>query len=332
MFHFNTNSYFSSKIFELKKGLVIKTTGTWYTVEEENGENFDCKVKGNFRIKGIKSTNPVAVGDRVIFTFQKDLKSPTDMPAGWITGIEDRKNYIVRRSPNLSKQSHIIAANIDQAILVVTISWPVTTTTFIDRYLASAEAYRIPVLLVFNKTDLYTEAETLKMNKLISMYSKIGYSCIATSASKKLGIDEFKNELKGKTNVINGHSGVGKSTLINLIEPGLNLKTSKISEMHKTGKHTTAYSAMYKLTFGGYIIDTPGIKGFGMLDMEAWEISHYFPEIFKISKKCQYNNCSHTHEPGCAVKKELEAGEIAQSRFISYLGLLEGEDKYRKPH
>lgn len=316
----------------MKKGLVIKTTGTWYTVEEENGENFDCKVKGNFRIKGIKSTNPVAVGDRVIFTFQKDLKSPTDMPAGWITGIEDRKNYIVRRSPNLSKQSHIIAANIDQAILVVTISWPVTTTTFIDRYLASAEAYRIPVLLVFNKTDLYTEAETLKMNKLISMYSKIGYSCIATSASKKLGIDEFKNELKGKTNVINGHSGVGKSTLINLIEPGLNLKTSKISEMHKTGKHTTAYSAMYKLTFGGYIIDTPGIKGFGMLDMEAWEISHYFPEIFKISKKCQYNNCSHTHEPGCAVKKELEAGEIAQSRFISYLGLLEGEDKYRKPH
>lgn len=332
MFHFNTNSYFSSKIFELKKGLVIKTTGTWYTVEEENGENFDCKVKGNFRIKGIKSTNPVAVGDRVIFTFQKDLKSPTDMPAGWITGIEDRKNYIVRRSPNLSKQSHIIAANIDQAILVATISWPVTTTTFIDRYLASAEAYRIPVLLVFNKTDLYSEAETLKMNKLISVYSKIGYSCIATSASKKLGIDEFKNELKGKTNVINGHSGVGKSTLINLIEPGLNLKTSKISEMHKTGKHTTAYSAMYKLTFGGYIIDTPGIKGFGMLDMEAWEISHYFPEIFKISKKCQYNNCSHTHEPGCAVKKELEAGEIAQSRFISYLGLLEGEDKYRKPH
>lgn len=316
----------------MKKGLVIKTTGTWYTVEEENGENFDCKVKGNFRIKGIKSTNPVAVGDRVIFTFQKDLKSPTDMPAGWITGIEDRKNYIVRRSPNLSKQSHIIAANIDQAILVATISWPVTTTTFIDRYLASAEAYRIPVLLVFNKTDLYSEAETLKMNKLISVYSKIGYSCIATSASKKLGIDEFKNELKGKTNVINGHSGVGKSTLINLIEPGLNLKTSKISEMHKTGKHTTAYSAMYKLTFGGYIIDTPGIKGFGMLDMEAWEISHYFPEIFKISKKCQYNNCSHTHEPGCAVKKELEAGEIAQSRFISYLGLLEGEDKYRKPH
>lgn len=301
-------------------------------MEDENGENVECKVKGNFRIKGIKSTNPVAVGDRVIFTVQKELKSPTDLSAGWITGIEDRKNYIVRRSPNLSKQSHIIAANIDQAVLVATISWPVTTTTFIDRYLASAEAYRIPVLIVFNKTDLYTEEESARMQELIAIYSKIGYSCLATSVKNNQGIEDLKNELKGKTNVINGHSGVGKSTLINLIQPGLNLKTSGISKMHKTGKHTTAFSAMYKLTFGGYIIDTPGIKGFGMLDMEAWEISHYFPEIFKISKKCQYSNCSHTHEPGCAVKEAVETGEVAQSRFISYLGLLEGEDKYRKPH
>lgn len=316
----------------MKKGLVIKTTGNWYTVEDENGENFNCKVKGNFRIKGIKSTNPVAVGDRVFFTVQEELKSPSDLPAGWITGIEDRKNYIVRRSPNLSKQSHIIAANIDQAVLVSTISWPVTTTTFIDRYLASAEAYRIPVLLVFNKTDLYTEGEIARMREMMAIYSKIGYSCIATSATKNQGIKELKSELTGKSNVINGHSGVGKSTLINLIQPGLNLKTSKISEMHKTGKHTTAFSAMYKLTFGGYIIDTPGIKGFGMLDMEAWEISHYFPEIFKLSKNCQYNNCSHTHEPDCAVKKAVETGEVAKSRFISYLGLLEGEDKYRKPH
>ena len=301
-------------------------------MEDENGENVECKVKGNFRIKGIKSTNPVAVGDRVIFTVQKELKSPTDLSAGWITGIEDRKNYIVRRSPNLSKQSHIIAANIDQAVLVATISWPVTTTTFIDRYLASAEAYRIPVLIAFNKTDLYTEEESARMQELIAIYSKIGYSCLATSVKNNQGIEDLKNELKGKTNVINGHSGVGKSTLINLIQPGLNLKTSGISKMHKTGKHTTAFSAMYKLTFGGYIIDTPGIKGFGMLDMEAWEISHYFPEIFKISKKCQYSNCSHTHEPGCAVKEAVETGEVAQSRFISYLGLLEGEDKYRKPH
>ena len=316
----------------MKKGLVIKTTGSWYTVEDENGEIVECKVKGNFRMKDIKSTNPVAVGDRVIFTVQKDLKSPTDLPAGWITGIAERKNYIVRRSPNLSKQSHIIAANIDQAVLVATIAWPVTTTTFIDRYLASAEAYRIPVLIVFNKTDLYTKEENTRMHELIAVYSKIGYSCLATSATKNQGIEKLKNELKGKSNVINGHSGVGKSTLINLVQPGLNLKTSEISDMHKTGKHTTAFSAMFKLSFGGYIIDTPGIKGFGMLNMEAWEISHYFPEIFKLSKHCQYSNCSHTHEPGCAVKEALDAGEVAQSRFISYLGLLEGEDKYRKPH
>jgi ribosome biogenesis GTPase / thiamine phosphate phosphatase len=316
----------------VKHGLVIKTTGSWFTVEDENGEYFDCKIKGNFRIKGIKSTNPVAVGDRVNFIVQDDLKSGSYMRTGWITSIEDRKNYIVRRSPNLSKQSHIIAANIDQAILVATISWPVTTTTFTDRYLASAEAYRIPVLIVFNKTDLYTQAERDRMNELISIYSNIGYSCLATSATKKTGIKEFKNQLKGKTNVINGHSGVGKSTLINLIQPELNLRTSKISIMHKTGKHTTAFSSMYKLSFGGYIIDTPGIKGFGMLDMEAWEISHYFPEIFKISKMCQYSNCSHTHEPGCEVKVAVESGVVAQSRYISYLGLLEGEDKYRKPH
>jgi ribosome biogenesis GTPase len=331
-FGIGSNSYFSRKILEVKKGLVIKTTGSWYVVEGENGEIFECKIKGNFRIKGIKSTNPVAVGDRVRFTIQSDLKSTSHLKTGWITDIEDRKNYIVRRSPNLSKQSHIIAANIDQAVLVATIAWPVTTSTFIDRYLASAEAYRIPVLLVFNKTDLYTKEETEKMNDLITLYSKVGYSSIATSATKFKGIEELKNELKGKTNVINGHSGVGKSTLINLIQPGLNLKTSEISEMHKTGKHTTAFSAMYKLNFGGYIIDTPGIKGFGMLDMEAWEISHYFPEIFKIAKNCQYSNCSHTHEPGCAVKEAVEAGEVAKSRYISYLGLLEGEDKYRKPH
>ncbi|SHF80040.1 ribosome biogenesis GTPase [Mariniphaga anaerophila] len=316
----------------MKRGLVIKTTGSWFTVEDENGDIFECKVKGNFRIKGIKSTNPVAVGDRVIFTVQTDLKSASDLNTGWITSIEDRKNYIVRRSPNLSKQSHIIAANIDLAVLVVTVTSPVTTTTFIDRYLASAEAYRIPVLIVFNKTDLYNKDEQQKMAKLISMYSKIGYPCMHTSAKQQMGIEELKSQLKGKTNVINGHSGVGKSSLINLIQPGLNLKTSEISEMHKTGKHTTAFSAMYKLPSGGYIIDTPGIKGFGMLNMEAWEIGHYFPEIFKISKKCQYNNCSHTHEPGCAVKNAVEESEIAQSRYNSYLGLLEGDDKYRKPY
>jgi ribosome biogenesis GTPase len=316
----------------LKKGLVIKTTGSWFAVENEQGEVFECKVKGNFRIKGIKSTNPVAVGDVVRFSVLKDPENLFDKKRGWITSIEDRKNYIIRRSINLSKQSHIIAANIDQAILIVTIAWPVTTTTFIDRFLASAEAYRIPVLLVFNKIDMYSAEQNTKVEQLISIYSSIGYKCLKTSAKNKTGLIEFKTAIKNKINVINGHSGVGKSTLINILEPELNLKTAEISDSHKTGKHTTASSAMYKLSFGGYIIDTPGIKGFGMLDMESWEISHYFPEIFKLSKQCQYNNCSHTHEPGCAVKEAVEKGEIAESRFISYLGLLEGDDKYRKPH
>jgi ribosome biogenesis GTPase / thiamine phosphate phosphatase len=314
----------------VKEGLVIKTTGSWYTIEDERSELFECKVKGNFRMKGIKSTNPVAVGDRVNFIIHEDQKNNT-LKKGWITSILDRKNYIIRRSPNLSKQSHIIAANIDQAVLVATITSPVTTTTFIDRYLASAEAYRIPVLLIFNKIDLYEPEEKALMAELLDLYSGIGYKCLMVSAKDQTGIEELKTELKDKTNVINGHSGVGKSTLINIVQPGLNIKTTIISEMHRTGKHTTASSALYKLSFGGYIIDTPGIKGFGMLDMEPWEISHYFPEIFKLSKKCQYTNCSHTHEPGCVVKEALDSGEVAISRYISYLGLLEGDDRYRKP-
>jgi ribosome biogenesis GTPase / thiamine phosphate phosphatase len=316
----------------VKQGLVIKTTGSWYTVKDTDGNQFECKVKGNFRIKDIKSTNPVAVGDRVNFLLNSDFPAKPETSTGWITSIEDRKNYIVRRSPNLSRQSHILAANIDQAVLVITVTKPVTTTTFIDRYLASAEAYRIPVLLNFNKTDLYDEEEEKTMHTLIALYSNIGYPCLTTSARNHYGIEELKANLKNKINVINGHSGVGKSTLINLLQPGLNIKTSEISGMHKTGKHTTAYSTMYELSFGGYIIDTPGIKGFGMLDMEPWEISHYFPEIFKISSNCQYNNCFHTHEPGCAVKEAVENGTIAYSRYISYLGLLEGNDKYRKPY
>ncbi len=314
----------------MKEGLVIKTTGSWFTVEDKAGDLYECKVKGNFRMKDIKSTNPVAVGDRVKFLVHENQKSNA-VKTGWITAIEERKNYIVRRSPNLSKQSHIIAANIDLAVLVATIAMPVTTTTFIDRYLASAEAYRIPVVIVFNKLDLYTEEEQEQLNELIAIYSQIGYMCLAVSAINKIGINQLKDVLKDKTNVINGHSGVGKSTLVNVIQPGLNLKTNEISEMHQTGKHTTAFSAMYKLSFGGYIIDTPGIKGFGMLAMEPWEISHYFPEIFVLSKNCQYSNCSHTHEPGCAVKEAFDSGNLAPSRYISYLGLLEGDEKYRKP-
>lgn len=313
----------------MKEGLVIKSTGSWFTVESDNGEIFECKIKGNFRIKGIKSTNPVAVGDRVKFSVQSNSGSHSQSGVGLISAIDERKNYIIRRSQNLSKQSHIIAANIDQAVLVVTLVSPVTTTTFIDRYLASAEAYRIPVLIVFNKTDLLDKEQLSDLNALTEVYTKIGYSCIHTSANSNLGIELLKEALMNKINVVNGHSGVGKSTLINIIEPGLKLKTGDISDVHNTGKHTTTYSALYKLNFGGYIIDTPGIKAFGMLEMEPWEISHYFPEIFRISDSCQYNNCSHTHEPGCAVKPAVENGEIAVSRFISYLGLLETDEKYR---
>lgn len=313
----------------MNEGLVIKSTGSWYTVEDKNGATFECKIKGKFRIKGIKSTNPVAVGDHVSFTVQTTNDEGPEKAIGLITAIAERKNYIIRRSINLSKQSHIIAANIDQAVLVATLNFPVTTSTFIDRYLASAEAYRIPVLIVFNKIDRYDEKQTTELNVLKTTYENIGYKCLTTSAKKEIGLNELKDALKDKTNVINGHSGVGKSTLINILQPGLNLKTMEISDSHKTGKHTTTFSELFKLNFGGYIIDTPGIKAFGMLEMEPWEISHYFVEIFKISENCQYNNCSHTHEPGCAVKVAVEKGEIAKSRFVSYLGLLESDDKYR---
>jgi len=316
----------------LKKGIVIKSTGSWYTVEAENGERYECKIKGKFRIKGIRSTNPVAVGDHVEFSLQPVSSKENEQKVGLISGIEERRNYIIRRSQNLSKQSHIMAANIDQAVLVVTLNFPVTTTTFIDRYLASAEAYRIPVLLVFNKVDRYNPQEIADLEELTRVYQKVGYTCINTSAVTLAGIEALKEALKDKINVINGHSGVGKSTLINILEPGLKLKTMDVSDSHKTGRHTTTFSALYKLHFGGYIIDTPGIKAFGMLEMEAWEISHYFPEIFRISENCQYSNCSHTHEPDCAVKEAVENGEIATSRFISYLGLLEADDKYRPPH
>ncbi len=282
----------------------------------------NVKSKENFVLKRLKSTNPVAVGDRVEFTVQPSNNNEKEQNIGLITDIEERKNYIIRRSQNLSKQSHIIAANIDQAVLVVTLNYPVTTTTFIDRYLASAEAYRIPVLLVFNKTDRYDRQSMKQMEKLMNIVSKNRLSMYCNFSKECDGIEEFKRCLKRKTNVFNGHSGVGKSTLINILEPGLKLKTMDISDAHNTGKHTTTFSALYKLHFGGYIIDTPGIKAFGMLEMEPWEISHYFPEIFKISANCQYKNCSHTHEPGCAVKQAVKKDEIAQSRFISYLGFL----------
>jgi ribosome biogenesis GTPase len=313
----------------LKKGLVIKSTGSWYIVKDEEGNRYECKIKGNLRIQDIKTTNPVAVGDRVSFDLLNIRSQSGKTIPGLIYSVDERKNYIIRKSQNLSRQAHIIAANIDQAFLVVTISQPVTTTTFIDRYLASAEAYRVPVLLVINKTDLYGEKELPLMNEWTKIYRSLGYPCIPCSVRNGTGLEELAGFMKDKISVFNGHSGVGKSTIINGIQPGLNLRIGSISGFHEKGKHTTTHSELFELHFGGYIIDTPGIKAYGMLEMESWEISHYFREIFRISSGCQYNNCSHTHEPGCAVKAAVESGEIYYSRYISYLGLLEEDHKYR---
>lgn len=314
----------------MNKGIVIKSTGSWYTVQSESGEKLLCKIKGNFRLKGIKSTNPIAVGDHVEYKLvEEETEENKKETIGLITSIIDRKNYIIRKSPNLSKQSHIIAANIDQAFLVVTINYPITTTTFIDRFLVSAEAYRIPCTLIFNKVDRYNYEQVKQMDELIEVYEKIGYRCLKTSSKKNIGVDTLKGWMENKTNVFAGHSGVGKSTLINTIEPDLHLKTREISDYHQTGKHTTTFSEMFELSFGGYIIDTPGIKGFGVLEMEKEEISHYFPEMFKLLEKCQYYNCTHTHEPGCEVKKYVNEGEIADTRYFSYLGLLDQDEKYR---
>lgn len=313
----------------MKKGVVIKSTGSWYTVKTTEGNLFDCRIKGNLRLKGIRSTNPIAVGDHVEITESKEDNTMGDLSIGLIHEILPRNNYIIRKSPNLSKESHIIAANIDQAFLIVTIQYPITTTTFIDRFLVSAEAYRIPCHLIFNKIDLYNQEQITAMDSLIELYEKAGYQCLKLSAQNNIGFVELITMMTNKTNVFSGHSGVGKSTIINSLQPDMTLKTGIISEAHFSGKHTTTNSEMYELNFGGYIIDTPGIKGFGVLEMEKEEISHYFPEMFKLLNECQYYNCTHTHEPQCAVKKSLEEGKIAQSRYSSYLGLLEGEEKYR---
>lgn len=312
----------------MKKGIVIKSTGSWYTVRGENGNLIECKIKGNLRITGIRSTNPIAVGDHIEFIESK-AENDSKQTIGLIYKIETRKNYIIRKAPNLSKESHIIAANIDQAFLIVTIQFPVTTPTFIDRFLVSAEAYRIPCHLIFNKIDLYNEENENQLDSLICVYEKIGYTCLKISAKENKGLDELKEMMRNKSSVFSGHSGVGKSTIINSIQPGITIKTGEISDVHSSGKHTTTYSEMYELDFGGYIIDTPGIKGFGMLAMTKEEISHYFPEIFSLLSDCQYYNCTHTHEPKCAVKSAVENGEIALSRYNSYLGMLEDEEKYR---
>ena len=313
----------------MKKGIVIKSTGSWYTVKTTEGEIIDCRIKGNFRLKGIRSTNPIAVGDQVELTVSQEDSNLEGAIIGLITNIIERRNYIIRKSSNLSKESHIIAANIDQAFLIVTIKHPVTTTTFIDRFLVSAEAYRIPCHIIFNKIDIYDEQETALMNSIVEIYEAIGYQCLKISATDNVGIEELKMMMKDKTNVFSGHSGVGKSTIINCIQPGVLLKTGIISDSHHKGKHTTTYSEMIDLDFGGFIIDTPGIKGFGLLEMAKEEIAHYFPEMFRLLDNCQYYNCTHTHEPGCAVKKAVEEGQISESRYDTYVGLLNNEDKYR---
>ena len=306
------------------KGLVIKNTGSWYTVRTDDGRDVESKVKGNFRLKEIRSTNPVSVGDRVDIDINNE-------GTAFITRIEDRKNYIIRRASNLSKQSHIIAANLDQAMLIVTVNYPITTTVFIDRFLATAEAYSVPVKLVFNKIDRYKGEDKEYLDALINLYTTIGYPCSTLCAKTEEGLDALKAELKDKITLLSGHSGVGKSTIINKLVPGVNLRTGDISEYHNKGMHTTTFSEMIPLPEGGYLIDTPGIKGFGTIEMETAEISHYFPEIFKFSADCRYGNCTHRQEPGCAVREAVKEHYISESRYSSYLNMLEDkeEGKYR---
>ena len=307
------------------KGLIIKNTGSWYTVKTDDGQLIESKIKGNFRLKGIRSTNPVAVGDHVeIITNQEGT--------AFISAIEDRRNYIIRKSPNLSKQSHILAANVDQALLVVTVNYPQTSTTFIDRFLASAEAYSVPVILVFNKHDLLSEEELHYEKMMCTLYETVGYKCVEISAETGEGVEQLFPILKDKITLLSGNSGVGKSTLINRLIPHASQRTAEISDAHNTGMHTTTFSEMIELPEGGYLIDTPGIKGFGTFDIEKEELTSYFKEIFHFSKDCRFSNCTHTHEPGCAVIKAVEDHFISASRYQSYLSMLEDKDenKYRE--
>lgn len=303
-------------------GTVYKSTGSWYTVKSEEGEFYECRIKGKFRTQGIKSTNPVAVGDHVHF----DLETIGDETVGVIAEIGVRKNYIVRKSVKLSKQTHIIASNLDQVFLLVTLNNPPTFTSFIDRFLVTAEAYEIPVVLLFNKMDLYSEAETWEVDRLIDLYTQIGYQCLEIEAKQGKNIDGVKELMLGKTSMFAGHSGVGKSTLVNALEPGMQLKTAEISEQHMQGQHTTTFAEMYDLSFGARIIDTPGIKGFGIVDMDKHEIGDYFPEFFALKSECKFNNCLHLDEPQCAVKKALEKGKIAESRYRSYVQMVTGDE------
>ncbi|MDO9261730.1 MAG: ribosome small subunit-dependent GTPase A [Flavobacteriaceae bacterium] len=305
------------------QGIVTKSTGSWYVVRTEVGQYTPCRIRGKFRMEGIKSTNPVAVGDVVDFELEPQKET------GVINKIHPRKNYIIRKSVNLSKQTHIIAANIDQAFLLITIANPVTMTSFIERFIATAEAYSIPVILLFNKVDSYTEIQLQELEQLKDIYEDIGYECIDISAVTGRNVGLVKELMKDQVSLFSGHSGVGKSTLINLIEPTLNLKTTIVSVQSGQGQHTTTFAEMFELSFGGFIIDTPGIKGFGVVDFEKQEVSDYFPEIFHFKQYCKFNNCLHLEEPGCAVLEAVEQDEIAFSRYRSYVQLLENDDNYR---
>lgn len=305
---------------------MYKSTGSWYSVKSESGRFYPCRIKGKFRIEGIKSTNPVAVGDHVQFSVEQEDQEEV----GLITAIEERRNYIIRKAVKLSSQKHIIAANIDQVFLLVTLRNPKTYTAFIDRFLATSVAYDIPAVLIFNKIDQYGEEELKEVEELVSIYRKIGYKCLLISAINGSGVEEVKDMMQGKTNMFAGNSGVGKSTLINSIDPKLDLRTTETSEAHLQGQHTTTFAEMYDLDFDAQIIDTPGIRGFGMVDMEADEIGDYFPEIFRLKAECKFNNCLHLNEPLCAVKEGLESGDVAQSRYRSYIQMVQGEeDTYR---
>jgi ribosome biogenesis GTPase len=303
-------------------GLVYKSTGSWYTVKTDEDQFFECRMKGKFRIKGIKSTNPIAVGDKVDF----ELDNSSDQVTGLIYNIHDRHNYIVRKSVNLSKQTHIIASNIDVVFLLVTINNPVTTTSFIDRFLVTAEAYDVKAVLIFNKIDTLEEDSLDEQLYLQHIYTQIGYECLRVSATQNKGIDALKVIMKDKVCMFSGHSGVGKSTLINTLDSNFHLKTKAISDLHQQGQHTTTFAEMFDLSFGAKIIDTPGIRGFGIVDMEKQEIGDYFPEFFSLKEQCKFNNCLHKEEPNCAVKEALEQDKISWTRYKSYL--LEGDDEH----
>lgn len=307
-------------------GLVIKNTGSWYTVRTIEGAMVECKIKGNLRLKGFRCTNPVAVGDHVVLDMKPD-------GTAYIDGILERNNYIIRRASNLSKEFQILASNLDQTVLVATLVNPVTSTTFIDRFLATAQAYGVPAILVINKIDLLAGEDAHYWQAVTHLYKTIGYPVVPMSTKTGEGVEELKLLLNDKITLLSGNSGVGKSSIINLLVPGANLRVGEISDVHHMGMHTTTFSEMLDLPQGGAIIDTPGVKGFGTIDFEKAEVAHYFPEIFKISANCKYGNCTHTHEPGCAVRRAVEEHYISESRYTSYLSILddEADDKYRKP-